>query len=523
MADTHRNQLPNLCGGCHGQEGLLTDQLVRLPQSYQQYANSVHGLGIEEGVPPAAACTDCHRIHDLRGATDPASAINPLNVASTCGRCHGAVREEYDRSIHGRALQAGVTDSPTCTDCHGAHLILSSSNPDAPTCGARLARDTCGKCHDDPVIISKYGLQDGVVGSYLESYHGWASRSGCQVVASCSDCHTAHRVLPAEDSASSISPGQVVETCGRCHEGATEAFANSYNHRTASMSGNPVNRVIRAIYLWAILLIVGGMVIHNLVIMNFFMIRRRREEGAPGETVTRFSRNQLVQHLLLTVSFLLLVVTGFALRYPEAWWVEWLTRAGMTEGLRGDLHRAGAVMLLFTSLYHGYYLLATRGGRRELRALLPTRKDWNDLWSNLRYHTFRSTKKVEFGRYDYTQKAEYWALVWGTILMALTGLVLWFPTVAARLLPPVVIPASQTIHFYEAVLAVLVILVWHFFFVVFHPEEYPMSWTWITGRMSRKAAKEHHGEWYRKEFSKVGGVHTTGEKENSSEDRGQRR
>ncbi len=502
-AATHRNRLPETCEACHGQEGLLTDQLVKLPQSYQQYANSVHGRGMAEDGVVAASCTDCHTIHDLRGATDPTSSINPLNVASTCGRCHQEVKQEYDQSIHGRALQAGVTDSPTCIDCHGAHLILSSSDPESPTCGARLARETCGKCHDDPVIISKYGLMEGVVASYLESYHGWASRTGCEVVASCSDCHGAHMVLPTEDPASTISPNNLVGTCATCHEGATQAFATSYNHRTASISGNPVNRVIRTIYLWAIGLIVGGLVLHNLVIMNFFMIKRRREQTSAGETVARFSPSQLAQHLSLTVSFIVLLVTGFALRYPEAWWVVWLARSGMSEGLRGDIHRVSAVVLILTSMYHGYYLLATRPGRKEMRALVLTRRDWTDMVENLRYHTFRSQSRVEFGRYNYTQKGEYWALVWGTMLMVVTGLVLWFPTVAVRFLPGVVIPASQTIHFYEACLAGLVILVWHFFFVVFHPEEYPMNWTWITGRMSKKAAQDHHGEWYRKEASEL--------------------
>jgi formate dehydrogenase gamma subunit len=404
---------------------------------------------------------------------------------------------EYRESIHGRALQAGVTDSPTCIDCHGDHLILGSDDPDAPICGARQAQDTCGKCHDDPMIISKYGLQDGVVGSYLESYHGWASRTGCEVTASCVDCHTSHRILPAEDPTSSISETNVVETCAQCHEGATPAFAASYDHLTASLMDNPVNRVIRGIYLWAIALIVGSMLLHNLVILNYFMIKRRREHETGQGSVVRFTSSEVTQHLLLTLSFMVLMVTGFALRFPESWWVEGLARLGMTESLRGDLHRVAGVVLILTSLYHAVYILTTHRGRSELKALRPSRQDWRDFVQNLRFHTFRSEEKAEFGRYDYSQKAEYWALVWGTALMALTGLILWFPTVVARILPGIVIPAAQTIHFYEAILAGLVVLVWHFFFVVFHPDEYPMSWTWLTGKMTKASAKVHHAKWYR--------------------------
>ncbi len=500
-AATHKVRLPGTCASCHGEAGLLTDQFVRLPQSFQQYAVSVHGQGTQRGVAVAASCADCHAVHDLRGSADPLSMINPQNVASTCGQCHPDVQLEYQESIHGRALEAGITDSPTCTDCHGEHLILSPDDPQAVTCGARQATEVCGECHNDPTIISKYGLQGGVVGSYMDSYHGRSSRRGCDITASCVDCHTAHLVLPAADPASSISEENLVSTCAQCHEGATAEFANSYNHVTASMEGNPVNRIIRAIYFWAILIIIGGMVVHNLLIMNYFMIKRRREQAGTGASVTRFTMNEVIQHLTLTVAFVVLAITGFALAYPEAWWVDWLNALGMTEVIRGDIHRAAGVLLILTSIYHGWYVLATRRGRGELNAMLPAVRDVTDLWKNLRYYTFRSREKARFGRYDYMQKAEYWALIWGTIVMAITGLVLWFPAITAKILPGIVIPTSQTIHFYEAWLATLAILVWHFFFVILHPEEYPMSWTWLTGKMTKESAKTHHARWYEEELT----------------------
>ena len=127
--------------------------------------------------------------------------------------------------------------------------------------------------------------------------------------------------------------------------------------------------------------------------------------------------------------------------------------------------------------------------------------DVKDLSGNLKYHTWYSRKKVEFGRYDYSQKAEYWALIWGTILMIVTGFILWFPEAAVRYFPYWIVSAAQTVHYYEAWLATLAILVWHFFFVIFHPEEYPMSWTWLTGRMSKEFVKHHHRRWYEEEVA----------------------
>ena len=499
---THKVRVVNTCASCHGEEGLLTDQLVRLPQSFTSYAESVHGRGAARGVAAAASCADCHSVHDLKSSADPESMIHPQSVAATCGQCHPDVQLDYEQSIHGRAVAAGVLDSPTCTGCHGEHLILSPEDPGAQTCGVNQARQTCGGCHDDPLIISKYNLQGGVVGSYLDSYHGWTSRRGCEATATCVSCHSAHLVLPEEDPASTVHADNIVETCGQCHENGDLRFAQSYDHRAASITQNPVNRIIRIIYLVLIIGVIGGMVIHNVVIMNYYLVKRRWEEAANGDDqIVRFDRSQIVQHLLLTLSFVILVITGFALRYPEAWWVGWLAQIGMTEVVRGDIHRIAAVIMIATSLLHIHYLFLTSRGRREFKALLPEVRDLRDFINNIRFHTWRTEKEVRFGQYDYSQKAEYWALVWGTIIMILTGLILWFPALSVRFFPALVIPASQTIHFYEAILATLAIIVWHFFFVIFHPEEYPMSWTWLTGKMSRQSARKHHARWYEEEIA----------------------
>lgn len=497
---THKVRLPATCATCHGTAGLLTDQIVKLPQSFTDYATSVHGQGTGRGVAAAASCADCHGFHEMRGSADPQSQINPRNVAATCGQCHPDMQIAYSRSIHGRALAAGVRDSPTCTSCHGEHHILSPRNPDAKTYAARLAKETCGKCHDDPQIIAKYNLQGGVVGSYVDSYHGWATRRQYARAASCVSCHGAHSVLPAGDPESSIHPANVVATCRKCHPAADVRFATSYTHESASITANPVNRWIRDIYILLIIAIIGGMVLHNVTILNYFMVQRRREEES-SDWILRFDKTQILQHLLLSLAFVVLVITGFALRFPDARWVRWLGSLGLTEPVRLNLHRAAAILLILVSISHAYYVLVTQRGKKEFRAMLPSRQDFRDLLDNIAYHTWRRREPVKFGRYDYSQKAEYWALVWGTIIMILTGLVLWFPEFTVKILPGVVVPAAQTIHYYEAWLATLAILVWHFFFVIFHPEEYPMSWTWLTGKMTRRAVQKHHARWYEEEIA----------------------
>jgi len=258
---SHRSRVAETCASCHGQEVLPANGFVRFAEVVDAYARSVHGQSASAGSTEAATCTDCHGHHELRGSFDSASPIHPRNVAHTCGGCHAEIADQYSASIHGRALEAGVTDSPTCTSCHGEHLILAKDGPEARTHASNLASATCGECHDDPRMAAKYGLSDDVVSSYIDSNHGWATQREWDRAATCIKCHTAHEVLPASDPSSTVHADRVVQTCGACHEGADAAFAASYTHASASITVNPVNRWIRIAYLFLIGGTIGGMLL----------------------------------------------------------------------------------------------------------------------------------------------------------------------------------------------------------------------------------------------------------------------
>jgi cytochrome b subunit of formate dehydrogenase/nitrate/TMAO reductase-like tetraheme cytochrome c subunit len=492
-ARTSHANAPLVCAECHGPSGIeMKRDGVPIPQVFTAYARSVHGQHRGEG---AASCTDCHGVHSMKGPGDPTSKINRANVAETCGACHGEIRAEFNQSIHGKAVAAGLRDSPTCTDCHGEHLILDHRDADARTSDAQMALDLCAKCHNDPQIIEKYGLQAGVVGSYVDSYHGWATRLDAGQVASCVSCHTAHRVLPAGNPASTVAPGNVTATCRQCHPDANEDFARSYDHVAAAVSTNPVNRVIRTIYVWLIAVVIGGMLVHNAIIMGWFL-RQARREHISGPALQRLSRSFVFQHVLLITSFFVLVVTGFALRYPGAWWVRGLASVGFDEAIRSTAHRVAGVVLIVGSFWHVIWILLYRHGRKFIRDMAPGPRDVSELATNVGFHLGLTQKRARFARFGYAEKAEYWALVWGTALMAITGLVLWFPARAVDWFPAWIVAASQTVHFYEAWLATLAILVWHFFFVIFHPDAYPLSFTWMDGRMLEDTAEHHHPRWY---------------------------
>ena len=110
----------------------------------------------------------------------------------------------------------------------------------------------------------------------------------------------------------------------------------------------------------------------------------------------------------------------------------------------------------------------------------------------MKYYLGREKLPPKFRRYSYDQKAEYLALIWGVIVMGSSGIILWFPEFFMQFLPVWVFETSEVIHYYEAWLATLAILIWHWFFVVYHPEKYPMDVTWTDGKISMKDLEEEH-------------------------------
>jgi cytochrome b subunit of formate dehydrogenase len=199
--------------------------------------------------------------------------------------------------------------------------------------------------------------------------------------------------------------------------------------------------------------------------------------------------NQRGQHLVLLVSFILLVITGFALKYPESWFAHLL---GMSESLRSIVHRVAGVALIAAGVYHVFYVTAARDGRGLLRDLAPAIGDLNDAVAAMLYYLGLCSQKPKFGRFSYAEKAEYWALVWGTALMGVTGVMMWAKVWVGNLLARWWVDVATSIHFYEAILATLAIVVWHFYQVFFDPDVYPMNGAWWNGRMSADHYREEH-------------------------------
>jgi cytochrome b subunit of formate dehydrogenase len=496
---SHQHQA-EMCLSCHQDKPEVRERVGPSAGFVSSYEKSVHGQAVKAGNAAAATCSDCHGSHDMRKGSNPASSVARKNIASTCGKCHGGIEEQYKYSIHGKALANGVTAAATCTDCHGEHDILSPRNPRSPVAARNVSAQVCSPCHSSVKLTQKYGLASDRFKSFEDSYHGLAGRGGSVEVANCASCHGVHDIKPSSDPSSRINKKNLVRTCGTCHPGANENFTKGSVHVIATARQEDILYYVSTGYLILIAVIVGGMFVHNL--LDFIRKSRRQlmyrrgilqREHVSHRLYLRMSLNERIQHGALLTSFFVLVLTGFALKFPDAWWVASIRNLSpvMFE-LRGILHRIAGVALVATSLYHLYYVFFVPRGKQLLRDLLPVRKDITDAIGVFKYNLGISKVKPLFGRFSYIEKSEYWALVWGTLVMAATGIILWFDNTFLGLLTKLGWDVARTVHYYEAWLATLAIIVWHFYFVIFNPDTYPLNLAFWKGSLTEEEMLEEH-------------------------------
>lgn len=483
----NRANLAMTCGKCHGDPSIMGKDISNRP--FLSYQESVHARAISRGNLSAAVCSDCHGSHDILPASDSQSPIFKANIPSTCGKCHSGISVEFNQSVHGEAVARGVSRAPVCTDCHGIHSIKSPVEPGTSIATQAMATGTCAQCHEGVTLTQEFGVPAERVSSYRDSYHGMASSFGSKKVANCASCHGVHNILPSSDPRSMINATNLSQTCGQCHPGATQNFTSGKVHLNVPASvdiGSVGTTWVRRIYLPLIFLVIGGMALHNVLIWRKKAAAKREHAR---RTIVRLTLNQRVQHWLLLASFILLVLSGFALQYPDSW-LSWVS--GSSELVRRSLHRAAAIVIIVVGAYHISYLLITREGHSWLKDMLPGVKDVKDVLQNFGYYLGFKVSKPKIARFGYAEKAEYWAVVWGTLIMGITGLMIWFKIGWFGFLPRWWIDIALAVHFYEAVLATLAIIVWHFYHVIFDPDVYPINWAFYDGHEADELYQEEH-------------------------------
>ena len=460
------------CTGCH-------------EKAVKTYLASTHGKARMGGNGRAASCASCHSKHEIVKVTDPKAPVRRENLPQTCGHCHSEVVANLEASVHGQATANGVKETPTCTDCHSDHAIesLKTASP------MKISQQVCSRCHGDARINAKFDLPDNRVSTFFESFHGMSAEEGSKKGADCASCHGYHLVLPASDARSTINKANLVKTCGKCHANASEKFSNGTIHQgkgTGTDIGAKIDKWVRSIYLSLIFVTIGGMAAHNLLLHRRKLLAKLHD---PNRTFVRMDRAARIQHGLLAGSFILLVISGFALKYPTSWlgWVMF-----ESEPVRRTVHRIAASIMVVGAIAHLYYAIFDKNGRAFIMDMLPELKDLQDVLAQLRYLLVSGSPRPQFKRFGYAEKAEYWAVVWGTFLMGATGALIWFKMYATVWLPRWIVDVSITVHYFEAILATLAILVWHFYFVIFDPDAYPVNFAFWDGKVNPHHHHEEH-------------------------------
>ncbi len=483
-----KNQ-PETCGKCHGGDTLTTQEHgIYKRNLVSRYKGSVHYQALNEGK-AAASCTDCHGSHSILPGGYQDSGVSRNNEANSCMKCHRLEGIAFWDGPHGDALRHGNNDVPTCSTCHGDHDMASLRVRDG-VAKQWAATQVCIWCHGNSRMMARYGLDTTPVDSYMQDFHGLTQRGTLGASATCADCHDPHHSLPSSHPNSRMHISNRGPTCGKCHGKVTDNFAMSFSHKKSmEVKGTKLESIIKTVYIFIIIFTIGGMLLY--VGLAWFKavrgkIRKQRKEKYLLR-MNSFGRNV---HKTLLLSFITLVVTGFALKFPDVFWVRWLFSIGMTEVIRAFIHRIAAITMTIDSVIFLLYMIFKARGKDLFRDLLPKVRDFSDAIKTIKYYLGISKEKhaPKYGVFSFAEKFEYWAMVWGTIVMVMSGLILWFPKLIPGSWCACIIPIARVIHYYEAILAALAILVWHGFHVILHPDEYPMNTSWWSGYLTKKEA-----------------------------------
>lgn len=455
-------------------------------------------------------CSDCHsNIHTTKKWDG-----NKQAIVKTCLGCHD---DNYSESVHGIAVKNGNKDAPSCSDCHGLHLI-------SPLEGKNKLKNrefhtaVCHRCHADTEMMERNKVPTISVKTYEESYHGKVGTLGSPLAAGCSDCHTGHAIYRQDNPKSSIHSSKIAKTCGVCHEKATYKFAQFYAH--ADYKDKNRFPVLYNTYILMTSLLVAVFAV--FWVHTFLWWRRaywsKREQNRswdfqhpkidePLRPYKRFDWFDKTLHTLMVVSFLGLVITGAPLKFSSSLWAHALIDHMGGPHMAGYIHRICAVI---TFVYFGscclavFHFLFLRKSEETFfqrlfgpDSLFPNMRDVADMKGMFRWF-FAGGKEPAFERWTYWEKFDFLAVFWGMFAIGGSGLLLWFPEFFGQMLPGWIFNVAIIVHSDEALLASGFIFTVHFFNTHFRPGKFPMDMVIFRGWVPKVEMYEERLDWVKR-------------------------
>ena len=467
----------------------------------KQVAAILHSAVSDE----APLCADCHLPHEMKATTDTVAGGNPT-IDRACARCHEDLYTRFASSVHGGSLgKTSNTDVPSCTSCHLGHQGGGKSF------AARRIRagKPCMGCHGDEELMQKYDISTSVVSTYLDDFHGVSvkfygddAHDSPRNPMVCSDCHGIHDIVSARGDVAAMQ-ARMGDACRKCHPDATDNFAGAWlSHTKPSLSKHILVFGVKVAYWLLIPFVIGGLILqiifHVVVAPIRAKLAAKRGNPIPSPHMAldksplipkyfvRFTFRQRAEHFGVLVTFVVLCVTGLPQRfYDSAWAIEIVRLLGGIDSVR-SIHRLAGVGYTLVAAFHFAIVSMSILRQRMKMTMVPTPKDFWDAIGTVMYYLGLSKKLPKADRFDYQQKFEYWGMVVGTVVMVGSGFALLYPTFLTQLyIPGQILAIARVIHSYEAMMALLTIVIWHMYGARFNPVIF-------TGKIPSKHLAHHH-------------------------------
>ncbi|MCG6968642.1 MAG: cytochrome c3 family protein [Gammaproteobacteria bacterium] len=503
------------CVQCHrelwdkAQREGKTEEFARLAVVVKQidsYMNSVHARpNIEDQSRTNATCYNCHNAHYIFPEESMERVERRLEIPNVCGKCHQAEKEQYLTSVHGNEVtKNGNINAAICSDCHTTHNIES---PELDAIRLQITQQ-CGTCHRENLK------------TYMGTYHGQVNRLGYAHTAKCFDCHGSHGIKRVDNPESSVHINNRLETCSKCHKGASKGFVSFHPHgNTHDYEKYP--------YMWIASKFMIGLLagvftfFWGHALLWFYREYKERQQrngklriktdqlhGDPeeifkdkpeykGKHFERFTKPWRILHLALVLGVMLLVLTGMTVLYADSFWAPTVMKMIGGPEVAGVLHRIGA--LTFISVFVIHLLMIVWCIIRNCktwtwfgsRSLMPNWQDFKDAAAMFRWFFGKGPRPV-FDKWAYWEKFDYWAPFWGLTIVGVSGIMMWFPEATASLLPGWVFNVATIIHGEEAFLAAVFLFTVHFFNSHFRPDKFPQDIAMFTGTVPLEEYKHEH-------------------------------
>jgi len=518
------------------------------------------------------SCRGCHadidRIpHDNAKHVDCLRACHIEEPTREILFTHESVKQTLQGSVHSSAEPNGAPrpfpgDYPNCKDCHDMPLfrpiamfksVSSGVSENAisrclvchtdenfiryyyshVTTRLHKARDPrevvnmCATCHGNTALAKRHNLPD-VVSSYLETYHGKAVLFGSARAPDCLDCHarkgSVHEMHAEKDQRSSVHQMNRAATCGTqdCHSAAGPALASFDVHATRNIVTHPLEFGVALCFVIMTLAILLPILMINVLclVRQIFPSRHAEEEierltGLMTEKIERdgdilrFTGSLRLQHAILIITFVILCLTGFPLKFASAPGASEVL--GLFGGIGGApvVHRIAGVALMIGFAVHIFLILRNvrrsliKEGKHGIKSylkkiqslpMIPGPHDLRDLIALVKYVCFLSPHRPKYDRFSWKEKLEYLGLFWGIPLLGVTGLLLWAENLSSHFMPGWVLNIAFLAHTYEAILAVAHIALVHMPGVIGTPGSSLIPIMVVDGKVIPKIHAEEHGK-----------------------------